>query len=84
MYSTFLTMQTEEIGIKIVTLGKEATGKTALVNRFLNDEYLGHNVHRATIAGSFGSKYSSLNSFAFGKQPFLYYHVESLTLTDMK
>jgi len=88
VYSTFLTMQTEETNIKIVTLGKEATGKTALVERFLNDEYHGYlntyNSHQATIAGSFGSKYFSLNSFAFGKQNMLYYRVESLSLMDMK
>ena len=70
VYSTFLTMQTQETNVKIVTLGKEATGKTALVERFLNDEYYGHNSHQATIAGSFGSKYFSLNSFASGKQTF--------------
>ena len=85
MYSTFLTMQTEETNIKIVTLGKEATGKTALVERFLSDEYHGHDSHQATIAGSFGSKYFSLNSFfAFGKQNILCYRVESLSLTDTK
>ena len=83
VYSTFLTMQTET-NIKIVTLGKEATGKTALVERFLNDEYHGHTVHQATIAGSFGSKYFGLNSFAFGKQTFLCYRVERLTLMDVK
>lgn len=63
-------MQTQETNVKIVTLGKEATGKTALVERFLNDKYQGHSSHQATIAGSFGLKYFRLNSFAFGKQTF--------------
>ena len=59
-----------EASLKIVTLGKEATGKTALVEGFLNDVFLGHDRYQATIAGSYGSKY--FNSFASAKQYFLY------------
>jgi len=45
-----------KIDLKIVLLGKEFSGKTSLVERFLNDRYAGDNRYQNTIGAAYGAK----------------------------
>ena len=44
------------VDLKVVLLGKEFSGKTSLVERFLNDRFAGENRYQNTIGAAYGAK----------------------------
>ena len=42
--------------MKVVLLGKEFCGKTSLVERFLNERFIGENRYQNTIGAAYGAK----------------------------
>jgi Ras-related protein Rab-24 len=47
---------THHVDFKVVLLGKEYCGKTSLVERYLNDRFVGENRYQNTIGAAYGSK----------------------------
>jgi Ras-related protein Rab-24 len=44
------------VELKVVMLGKEACGKTSLVERFLNHRFSGEDRYQSTIGAAFGAR----------------------------
>ena len=49
--------------IKVVMLGKECSGKTSIVERFLSERYAGEHKYQTTVGCAFGQRFerSDLN-----------------------
>jgi len=45
-----------KVDMKVVLLGKEFSGKTSLVERFLNERFVGENRYQNTIGAAYGAK----------------------------
>ncbi|XP_042896853.1 ras-related protein Rab-24 [Parasteatoda tepidariorum] len=45
-----------KVDVKICLLGKEYSGKTSLVERFVYDQFIGENSYQNTIGAAFGAK----------------------------
>lgn len=45
-----------KVDLKVVLLGKEFSGKTSLVERFLNERFAGENRYQNTIGAAYGAK----------------------------
>jgi len=45
-----------KVDMKVVLLGKEFSGKTSLVERFLNERFAGENRYQNTIGAAYGAK----------------------------
>jgi len=50
-----------KIDVKVVMLGKEFSGKTSLVERFLNERFSGDNRYQATIGAAYGARAVSVD-----------------------
>ena len=48
-----------KIDVKVVMLGKEFSGKTSVVERFLNERFAGENRYQATIGAAYGARWVS-------------------------
>lgn len=48
------------VELKVVMLGKEACGKTSIVERYLNHRFAGENRYQATIGAAFGARKMSV------------------------
>lgn len=46
----------DHVDFKVVLLGKEYSGKTSLVERYLNDRFVGENRYQNTIGAAYGAK----------------------------
>jgi len=44
------------VDLKVVMLGKEYCGKTSLVERFLNERFVGENKYQSTIGAAYGAR----------------------------
>ena len=49
-----------KIDVKVVMLGKEFSGKTSLVERFLNERFSGDNRYQATIGAAYGARWNNM------------------------
>ena len=49
-------MKSSDRDFKIVLLGKEFSGKTSLVQRFVNGKFIGEKIYQNTIGAAFQSK----------------------------
>lgn len=49
------------VDLKVVLLGKEYTGKTSLVERFIYDRFQGDRPYQSTIGAAFGAKRMEVN-----------------------
>jgi len=47
------------VDVKVVMLGKEYCGKTSLVERFLNERFVGENKYQSTIGAAYGARYET-------------------------
>jgi len=45
-----------KVDLKVVLLGKEFSGKTSLVERFLNERFIGENKYQNTIGAAYGAR----------------------------
>jgi len=45
-----------KVDVKVVMLGKEFSGKTSLVERFLNERFVGENKYQSTIGAAYGAR----------------------------
>ncbi|XP_055927126.1 ras-related protein Rab-24-like isoform X2 [Argiope bruennichi] len=50
-----------KVDIKIVLLGREFSGKTSLVERFVYNQFAGENLYQNTIGAAFGAKKIEIN-----------------------
>lgn len=50
-----------KVDVKVVMLGKEYSGKTSLVERFLNERFVGENKYQSTIGAAYGAKKLSVD-----------------------
>ena len=46
----------DSVDLKVVLLGKEFCGKTSLVERFLNERFIGENRYQNTIGAAYGAR----------------------------
>ena len=46
--------------IKVVMLGKEFSGKTSIVERFLSERYAGEHKYQTTVGCAFGQRFEVL------------------------
>lgn len=45
-----------KVDVKVVMLGKEFSGKTSIVERFLNERFVGENKYQSTIGAAYGAR----------------------------
>ncbi|GIY21749.1 ras-related protein Rab-24 [Caerostris darwini] len=50
-----------KVDVKIVLLGKEYSGKTSLVERFVYNSFSGENLYQSTIGAAFGARKIKIN-----------------------
>ena len=51
-----MAQSTSHVDLKVVLLGKEFCGKTSLVERFLNERFIGENRYQNTIGAAYGAR----------------------------
>ena len=51
-----MTQYTSHVDMKVVLLGKEFCGKTSLVERFINERFIGENRYQNTIGAAYGAR----------------------------
>ena len=51
-----MSQYTSHVDMKVVLLGKEFCGKTSLVERFLNERFIGENRYQNTIGAAYGAR----------------------------
>ena len=57
--TTIVITNMAKIDVKVVMLGKEYSGKTSIVERFLSESFGGENRYQSTIGVAYGARYLS-------------------------
>ena len=55
--TTIVIRNMAKIDVKVVMLGKEYSGKTSIVERFLSESFGGENKYQSTIGVAYGARY---------------------------